>query len=711
VPFPGSRGSTDSDNDGIALRHFMKKYGRCVRLGIAALLFLAVSRLTAATDSLDVLYSTKPLGVTAAGGMTIFRIFAPTAARVVLTTFTRLDDSTGKDHPMVRDVDGVWEARLRGSLEGLFYGYKSYRPGDDLRSPKPACLDPYARAVATFTTYMGPRRGIVVTRSPFAWGKDAWIQRDWRDLVIYEMHVRDMTAHPSAGARHPGTYRGLMEPDRTGGIGYISSLGVNTVELLPAQEFSAIEIPYRDSLAGRFNTWNPYGRNHWGYMTSSFFAPAAYYAEPWEGMRWSTWMGGRALAIRQFKEMVKAFHARGIGVMMDVVYNHISEYERANLKQIDPVYYFRRDDRGAFLSVSGCGNDIKTERPMVRRMMVESVLFWMREYHVDGFRFDLAKMFDWETVETIAREARKVNPAVVLVAEPWGGGYDPAGFSSRTWGAWNDQIRNGVKGQNPHDGLGWIFGQWQGNNNIERLKSYVNGTLARDPGGLFQEAGHAVNYLESHDDNTFGDFVRMGLGDVAPGRKIVDVAANARLSPAQLQINKLGALFLLTSRGATMIHEGQEYARSKVVAPDPAASDPGVLTIDANSYNKDNATNYLNFADARANAELVDYYRGLVSLRKEFSPFRRSGHDEVRFLPSAPLALGYSLSGSGMNFLVLMNADPAQPARFDLPSGTWDILVNGEKAGTRSLGRAASPFTVPPRTGFILKLTKGPAPR
>ena len=132
---------------------------------------------------------------------------------------------------------------------------------------------------------------------------------------------------------------------------------------------------------------------------------------------------------------------------------------------------------------------------MMRRMIVESVLYWMKEYHIDGFRFDLGKLIDWETIEEVIHEAQKINPYVVFVCEPWGGGYDPTGFSLRGWGSWNDQIRNGIKGENPVNGLGWIFGKWYGNNSPARIQSYVNGTLVRDSLGLFQKKEYSVNYL------------------------------------------------------------------------------------------------------------------------------------------------------------------------------------------------------------------------
>ena len=308
---------------------------------------------------------------------------------------------------------------------------------------------------------------------------DKWIKRDWRDLIIYEMHVRDMTIDKSSGVEERGTYKGLTELCKPGGLSYIKSLGINTVELLPSQEFANIESPYKDSLNGRYNSWNHYERNHWGYMTAAFFAPESYYSERTDQIKWNTWNGTTTKPITDFKEMVKAFHKEGIGVMMDVVYNHLSEYEIGNLKEIDKDYYFRLDDNGNYISQSGTGNDLKTERPMMRRMIIESILYWMKEYHIDGFRFDLGKLIDWKTIEEIIKEAKNVNPDVVFVCEPWGGGYDPAGFSLRGWGSWNDQIRNGVKGENPVNGLGWIFGKWYGNNTPVRIKSYVNGTFGQ----------------------------------------------------------------------------------------------------------------------------------------------------------------------------------------------------------------------------------------
>ncbi len=652
--------------------------------------------------SQDDYYSEKRLGSFVEDGKTFFRLFTPNAKKVDLYIYNSPEDKSPEYFSLKRDADAVWETVVDEDLTGKFYGYKVYHNFTD--EAVPLCVDPYAKAVATYNTYMTPRLSIVYSDS-YNWEGDEWIERDWRDLVIYEMHIRDLTAHPTSGADKPGTYSGLIEKGKRGGISYIKKLGVNTVELLPSHEFANVEIPYNKEMAGRKNTWNPYERNHWGYMTSNFFAPAAYYAEDWKEFKMDTWMGTTGKQVNQFKDMVKAFHNEGIGVMMDVVFNHLAEYETGNLKEIDKEYYFRLDSNKNCIAVSGCGNDLRTEAPMMRRLIKESIVYWMKEYHVDGFRFDLGKLIDWQTIEEIIHEARKHNPNVVFVCEPWGGGYDPNGFSLRDWGSWNDQIRNGIKGENPNNGHGWIFGKWFGNNTPERIKSYVHGTLTRDSLGLFLKKEHAVNYLESHDGYTFGDFIRIGTGDVKHDEVIKDVDKNAELTEQQLKLNKLGALFLFTSQGITMIHEGQEFARSKVIPADVPEDDAHKGQIDHNTYNKDNAVNYLNYDHADKNADLFSYYQGLIELREKYSAFRYAAYEDVKFheLKSNEFFLAYELGYKDQQFVVVFNANQTKPAEFTLPTGEYEILVNPEKAGTTSLGTTKEKLTVQPVTGYVLK--------
>ncbi len=652
----------------------------------------------------DELYSNKKLGAFVEKGKTYFRLFAPGAFKVSVVLFRKAEDKNGNELEMNRDLDGVWETEIDGEKYGYFYGYKVSH--GKTKEEKVLCLDPYAKSVATYNDYYSPRKGMILNEDEYDWEGDDWLKRDWRDLIIYEMHVRDMTADNSSGSSMPGTYKGLVENGKNGGIDYIKNLGINAVEILPSQEFANIEIPYKESFKGKFNSWNPYERNHWGYMTAAFFAPDAYYSTKDNKIIPGEWSGQSGVQVNEFKDMVKAFHKEGISVVMDVVYNHISEYEIGNLKQIDKQYYFRLDDDGNYISESYCGNDFKTERPMARRMIVKSILYWMQEYHVDGFRFDLGKLIDWKTVETIIEEAKKINPAVIIVCEPWGGGYDPAGFSQRGWGAWNDQIRNGVKGENPIDGLGWIFGRWYGNNNSARIKSYVNGTLAKDEFGLFQKKEHSVNYLESHDGYTLGDFIRIGSGEAKADTVIKHIDSFVKLTPLQLKLNKLAAAFLFTAQGIAMISSGQEFARTKIIAKDREVKDPARGKLDHNSYNKDNATNYINYKHADINSELLNYYKGLIQLRNKYDAFRRAEYEDVHFFENKgnDFVIGYSVDNGDDQFAVLFNADREEAHKFALPGGSYDILVNGRSAGTTSLGIVQNEITVSPSTAIVLKL-------
>ncbi len=660
---------------------------------------------------LNSFYSDEKLGCFWDQRETFFRLFAPRAKSVKLVLFQEFEDEQGSEHDMLRIGNGVWECRLPGFYFGQYYGYRLDRPAGETENFDPNSLicDPYSKAVASRNEYLHRGKTLILDTSRYDWQGDAPLQHKMEDLVIYECHIRDMTAHPGSGVppELAGSYKGLILKNIKGGLEYIKSLGVNAVEFLPIHDFGNIEYPYGKPVNGMINTWNPYARNHWGYMTSCFFAPESWYAgeqshEPGQVCG----LDGRQ--VFEFKDVVKALHKENIAVILDVVYNHVSQYDLNAYKHIDKNYYFHLNDDQTFCAASGCGNDFKTDRPMSRRLIIDSIKYWMREYHVDGFRFDLAAMIDWETIDEILTAARGINPNVVLIAEPWGGGgYKPAEFSKHGWAAWNDQIRNGVKGQNPVNGQGFIFGKYFENNNLETIKRYILGNPAGD-GGLFQEKSHSVNYLESHDDHTFGDFVRIGLGDVTVEQIVAGTPNEQKLTPKQMAVNKLGALVLFTSQGPLMVHEGQEYARSKVIAP-TIVPDNHIGHIDHNSYNKDNETNWLNFEHAELNRELVDYYKGLVRLRAQHAVFRRSGKQDITFFDNkVPFALSYSIqkdgSGDNNNFFVLFNANPQKDAEFVLPDGEWQVVADAEKAGAETLRRIdTNRIILKPTSGMVLK--------
>jgi len=654
---------------------------------------------------LDSLYSDKDLGYTISDQGIIFRLFAPRAKWVRLVIYNAFEDERGSEYQMIRDNQGVWEFQLSQDFIGKSYGYRLWGPqgNGELFDSTIVVADPYSLAVATLNHYTHPAKTLILEEDNFNWENGGWISQSWKDLIIYEMHIRDLTAHSSSGLplEDRGFYTSLLKPDQKGGLPYIKNLGVNAVELLPAQDFGNLEIPYKDENAPVYNTWNPYAKNHWGYMTSYFFAPESYYAYG-NFLTEGQICGSDGRQIREFKTMVKAFHENEIAVLMDVVYNHVSQYDYNPLKYIDKFYYFRLEEDCSFTSVSGCGNDLKTERPMARRLIVDSVIHWMQEYQVDGFRFDLAKLIDWKTIDAIREAALQVNPGVILIAEPWGGGYDPSGFSDHGWAAWNDQIRNGVKGQNPDEGLGFIFGAWQGENNTNSLRRYITGSLRKD-GGQFNKSAHSVNYLESHDDHTMGDFIRLGLKDVSENQIIKNLKKHNTLSTEQLKLNKLAALFLFTSQGPIMIHEGQEYARSKVIAP-TSAPDPDIGKIDHNSYNKDNETNWLNFALAEANQSLIDYYRGLIKFRKAHPVFRHAAPSDYQFFDTPDsLLVGFQLHGAESQYLVYLNGSRTNTQKVTLPAGKWGVLVDGSRAGAESFRRIRiNELDILPGNGMVL---------
>ncbi|MFZ0389674.1 MAG: alpha-amylase family glycosyl hydrolase, partial [Calditrichia bacterium] len=372
---------------------------------------------------LDSLYSRKKLGCTFSGDSILFRLFAPRAKWVKLRHYPEYDSQEGLEYEMHRDMDGVWEFTVTADWSGTFYGYRVWGPTGEgeMFDSTIVLADPYSPAVTTQNYYTHPAKTLIMRPRPFKWSTPDFRPPRWQDLIIYEMHLRDLTAHLSSGVPSAlrGSYRGLIYSGQQGGLPYISSLGINAVELLPVQDFGNLEVPFKDSSASVYNTWNPYARNHWGYMTSYFFAPESWYASD-ANFQPGKYNGANGRQVIEFKEVVDAFHKKGIAVIMDVVYNHVSQYDYNPLKYIDKFYYFRLNPACEFTSVSGCGNDLKTERPMARRLIRDSIVHWLQEYRIDGFRFDLAEMIDPQTRLEIFQAARKVNPDVVFIAEPWG---------------------------------------------------------------------------------------------------------------------------------------------------------------------------------------------------------------------------------------------------------------------------------------------------
>ncbi|MBR9976756.1 MAG: pullulanase [Bacteroidetes bacterium] len=643
-------------------------------------------------DSIPCLQSLKsdvPLGCRQEQGYLVFRLFAPRATSVRLHLYDRPDQSIGTEYFLVHGKDGVWELALPETLREKYYAYRVEGPHgkEEHFNGQITIADPYAHAIVAANSWRQQAKCVLPAEYPaYDWEDDDFVTIDPADLVIYELHVRDMTAHASSGVdtRYAGSYRALAEAGKRGGFDHIRSLGVNAVELLPCQHFAAIEPPYKRHVAGGlYNHWNPYERNHWGYMTSFFFAPEPRYSE-YARTEDGSWNTAAPLHCNEFRDMVKAFHRADIAVIMDVVYNHTSQYDYQPLKYIDRKYYYRRDGHGHFLGESGCGNDLATEMPMTRRLIVDSILHWMREYHIDGFRFDLAAMIDDDTLIAVRDAARAINPDVILIAEPWGGGrYDLHRFSALGMQAWNDVFRNTIKGSDPLHDPGYLFGSRAGSNSPE-YGTWLLGSVQQS-GGPFLTHAHSVNYLESHDGYTLGDFIRIATGLARPGVPVEDIESHVRLKPEQMRIAKLAAAMLLMARGAVMVHAGQEYARSRIIA-DRGIPDVKACVVDHNSYEKDDETNWLNYEHAEWNRELMTYYQGLIDLRRHRDTLRHAPIENYNYLAAdIQQAGGYHITGvpGEMDLIVLFNGSTGDTAQFSLPSADWVVLVDEDIAGTQ----------------------------
>jgi pullulanase/glycogen debranching enzyme len=300
----------------------------------------------------------------------------------------------------------------------------------------------------------------------------------------------------------------------------------------------------------------------------------------------------------------------------------------------------------------------------------------------------------------IIKELRTINPHVIILAEPWGNGYNPNGFSDIGWASFNDQFRDGLKGNvfNVNE-KGFLFGCFRSEEDQNYLQSYIMGSL-RQFGGPYLNSAHSVNYLECHDNHTFGDHVRITSGSIKETDIINNIQDNALVYGNSLAINKLGALFLFTSQGITFIHEGQEWARSKVVA-ETSVSDKYSGLIDHNSYEKDNETNWLNWNEREMNRELVDYYKGLIALRKQYLEFRHSKPEDFKFMDvGKKVAVAYILKD---RFVVILNGENIDTLELDIPTGQWNILADEKLVNLENQQLVSNKISVSPSSGIVLK--------
>ena len=596
--------------------------------------------------ALDAIVSTKPLGalLDSTQQTTTYRLWAPRASRVNLCFFDTPEYEAQKPayhrlrpalkYPMWKDVrDGVWEITTVGLDTGRYYSFTVDGPegeGEGFNGDS-FIGDPYAMDSAG-----AANNGIVIDPSATNKWFGGWTDQAWRaprheDMVIYETHLRGLTIDPSSGVTPSlrGRYAGLLDSDGKGtGLDHLRRLGVNMIEFLPLCEFNDGPAPY-----------------NWGYSTVFYFSPENSYAsDPLRGSQHF-----------EYKHMVNELHRRGFGVIMDVVYNHVGG---PNLfAAIDRKYYFRLTPDFQYLNFSGVGNDVRSEAPMMRRLIVDNMAYWAREFHVDGFRLDLAELVDMETLRQARAAVLKVNPNAIVISEPWSfRGEHKQQLRGTGWCGWNNDFRYAIK-----DFV-------RGRADREWVKKVIAGSTDIWTANPLQ----AINYVESHDD--------MALVDELSRRQDHN---GTYLSDDEARMNRMTAAILFTSLGIPMVAEGQEFLRSK----------KGI----SNSFDKGDEGNALRWTDRdRPIAkETLSFYRDMIALRKSEAgaSFRQAsvGPDYYRWIghPDGRV-LGYIVNAqhtrAGRGFVVLLNAsDNTQEIRFALPQGNWRVISDGRSVNTAGL--------------------------
>ncbi len=572
-------------------------------------------------------YSGDDLELTVDSSGTRFRLWSPKAQDVVVNLYD--NGRTGvpyKTLPMTHDVStGTWTASVPEKLYGKFYTFKVKHDGKWL-SETPGV---WAKAVGV----NGKRAAIIdfSTTSPAGWHQDKGPEvRNFSDVIVYEMHHRDMSMHPSSGIANKGKFLALTEKGTTSpegektGIDHLKELGVTHVHILPSYDYNSV-----DETNLQNNTYN------WGYDPQNYNAPEGSY---------STNPSNPAARIREMKEMVKALHDAGIGVIMDVVYNHTAENDGSNFELTAPGYYHRHWDDGRYSDASGCGNETASDRRQMRDYIINSVKFWAKEYHIDGFRFDLMAIHDTETMNAVAAELKKINPSIFVYGEGWTAGDSPLAAERRALkenvsamkdiAVFSDDLRDAVKGHyTDASDRGFATGK-PGLEETVKIGivaatahpqvDYSKGNNSRFPYAESPEM--IVNYVSCHDDLCLTDKLKKSMA--------------GEREENMLNAAKLAQTIVFTSQGTPFMFAGEEVFRDK----------KGVH----NSYKSPDSINAIDWSNKARYRDLFDYYRNLVKLRKEHPAFRMtSAEDIARHLvfdkidsSREPNLISYSLKGN-----------------------------------------------------------------
>ena len=617
-------------------------------------------------------YPGNDLGAVWQENKTVFRVWAPTAEEVTVNLYRSgnhdADDLIAQLH-MRPDVNGTWIAERVGNLNGIYYTYLVMVDGHICE----AC-DPYAK-----TTGVNGERAMILnlkSTDPEGWDSDTapHAGKSITDAVIYELHIRDLSSHRSSRIRNKGKFLGLTETRKKTkngnptGLDHIKALGITHVHLLPVYDYGFTD---ESRKSPQYN---------WGYDPVNFNVPEGSYAtDPFHG----------EVRVKEMKQMVKTLHDNGIGIVMDVVYNHVYSGKDFCFNKIVPGYFTRISADGIYSNGSGCGNDTASERTMVRKYIVDSVKYWADEYHIDGFRFDLVGLIDIQTIHEIIHTVHRTHPHVLFYGEGWHmntqltkSGYELATQSNAgklpKFAFFNDTIRDLMRGSTFDSAApGFVTGD---HSSMDLLEACFMGS----PSWALQPT-QSINYVSCHDNNTLFDRIALSAPE-APTEVL-------------MKMNNLAAAFNILSQGVPFFQAGEEMLRTK-----PSKKD----RFDHNSYRSPDRVNSLKWEDLdkplyRSN---VAYYKGLIQFRKAHPSLRLTTRKEVeRYVHSIrypnPHVISFLVEEQNQELMVIFNAD-TRSVYVPLPEGQWEIMIQDDIAGTYPLGNAESAVQVSAISTMVL---------
>ncbi|OIJ09264.1 type I pullulanase [Anaerobacillus arseniciselenatis] len=591
-------------------------------------------------------YDQDDLGVTYTNQSSTFKLWAPTATKVELLLY---ENDTRKTYPLKREAKGIWQLTIQNDLEGAIYTYRLCIDGEWREA-----VDPYAKAVT-----INGEKGVVVNLSktnPEGWLKTPKpLLKKETDTIIYELHIRDFSIDENSGIKSKGIYEGLTETKTKGpwqtttGLDYLVDLGITHVQWLPIQDYGSVD------------ETEPLKTYNWGYDTIHYNAlEGSYSFDP----------NDPNLRILELKKAVQSCHSIGLRVILDVVYNHVYIHEKSNFEKIVPGYYFRYKEDGRLADGTGVGNDIASERKMVRKFIVDSVVYLASEYDVDGFRFDLMGILDIETMQQIRQSLNEVDPSILIIGEGWD--LDtPLAHHQKAIIAnaeqlqgisfFNDQFRDKLKGSIfDHDKKGFCNGNGQFK---EEVKMLVSGSTKEFCAieGLFNDPYQSVNYVECHDNHTLWDKLTLSNHDQG--------------DETRAKIHRLATAMTILSQGIPFLHAGQEFFRTK----------QGV----ENSYCSPDEINKIDWKRKALHMDNVDYVKGLIALRRNNDVFRLRDKEAVKknmFILDTPTqCIAYMLKNSNGMFVVMHNASEEEKEIILPASGKWEVFVEEDVATATSV--------------------------